>query len=124
MSNDRLRAGQENPDPLKPDRADAGASNTNARDAGSSAGAASNVATSDAVAATDGAGLLSRGAVGFWFLGLGVLGLVRGWMRATRHGPFDADTITLLWLIGSALLTLMGALRVWRSVREGRSPRA
>jgi hypothetical protein len=25
----------------------------------------------------------------------------------------------LLWLIGSLLLTLMGALRVWRTLREG-----
>lgn len=70
------------------------------------------------------AGLFSRGAIGFWFLGLGLLGLVRSWMRATRHGPFEADAITLLWLIGSILLTVMGALRVWRSWREGRPPRA
>ncbi|MFD0322454.1 MULTISPECIES: hypothetical protein [Lysobacter] len=63
--------------------------------------------------------LLSRGAIGFWFLGLGLLGLLRSWMRATRHGAFDADAITLLWLIGSLLLTLMGALRVWRTLREG-----
>lgn len=68
-------------------------------------------------------GLFSRGAIGFWFLGLGLLGLVRSWMRATRHGPFDADAITLLWLIGSILLTLMGALRIWRAWREGRPPR-
>ncbi|MGO1069181.1 hypothetical protein [Lysobacter sp. CA199] len=67
-----------------------------------------------------GGGLLSRGAVGFWFLGLGLLGLLRSWMRATRHGAFDPDAITLLWLIGSALLTVMGALRVWRTTREGR----
>lgn len=63
--------------------------------------------------------LLSRGAIGFWFLGLGLLGLLRSWMRATRHGAFDADAITLLWLIGSLLLTLMGALRVWRTLHEG-----
>ncbi|ALN61451.1 putative membrane protein [Lysobacter antibioticus] len=64
-------------------------------------------------------GLLSRGAIGFWFLGLGVLGLVRSLMRAYRSGVFEADAITLLWLIGSILLTLMGALRVWRAWREG-----
>lgn len=61
--------------------------------------------------------LFAREALGFWFLGLGLLGLVRSWMRATRHGAFDADAITLLWLIGSALLTIMGALRIWRSLR-------
>lgn len=66
--------------------------------------------------------IFSRDAVGFWFLGLGLLGLVRSWMRATRHGPFDADAITLLWLIGSMVLTLMGALRVWRTWRAGRPP--
>lgn len=123
MPTDRLGSEQENTAPLKPDRADSGSSHTNARTAGSSASAAPAVATSDTAAATGGAGLLARGAVGFWFLGLGLLGLVRGWMRATRHGPFEADAITLMWLIGSALLTLMGALRIWRAVRAGSSPR-
>ena len=66
----------------------------------------------------------SRDAVGFWFLGLGLLGLVRSLMRANRNGSFDADAITLLWLIGSILLTAMGTLRLWRSWREGRPPRA
>ena len=68
-------------------------------------------------------GLISRGAVGFWFLGLGVLGLVRSLMRAYRSGVFEPDAITLLWLIGSILLTVMGALRVWRAWREGSLPR-
>lgn len=74
---------------------------------------------SDAPSQSPQSSLLSRGAIGFWFLGLGLLGLLRSWMRATRHGAFDADAITLLWLIGSLLLTLMGALRVWRTLREG-----
>jgi len=65
-----------------------------------------------------------RDAIGFWFLGLGLLGLVRSLMRATRGGGFDADAITLLWLIGSALLTAMGALRIWRGLRQGGPPRA
>lgn len=65
-------------------------------------------------------GLLSREAVGFWFLGLGALGLVRAWMRATRHGAFDADTVSLLWLFGSAALALVGAVRIWRSARRPR----
>ena len=65
-----------------------------------------------------------RDAVGFWFFGLGLLGLVRSLMRATRGGGFDADAITLLWLIGSVLLTAMGAVRIWRSRRQGRPPRA
>ena len=65
-----------------------------------------------------------RDAVGFWFFGLGLLGLVRSLMRATRGGGFDADAITLLWLIGSVLLTAMGAVRIWRSWRAGRPPRA
>ena len=64
--------------------------------------------------------LLSRGAVGFWFLGLGVLGLLRGAMRAFRHGAFAADSITWLWLVGSALILLAGAIVVARVVRRGR----
>lgn len=64
--------------------------------------------------------LISREALGFWFLGLGALGLVRGWMRATRHGDFDTETVGLLWLAGSALLVLIGAVRIWRAVRAGR----
>lgn len=64
--------------------------------------------------------LISREALGFWFLGLGALGLARGWMRATRHGGFDTETVGLLWLAGSALLVLIGAVRIWRAVRAGR----
>ena len=64
--------------------------------------------------------LLSRGAVGFWFLGLGALGLLRGAMRAFRHGAFAADTITWVWLIGSALILFAGALVVVRAARSVR----
>ncbi|BAV96998.1 hypothetical protein [Lysobacter enzymogenes] len=64
--------------------------------------------------------LISREALGFWFLGLGALGLVRGWMRATRHGGFDTETVGLLWLGGSALLVLVGAVRIWRALRIAR----
>lgn len=67
--------------------------------------------------------LLSRGAVGFWFLGLGALGLARGAMRAFRHGAFAADTVTWLWLIGSALVVLAGALIVARAARPVRESR-
>jgi|GEM_PF-1098977 len=66
------------------------------------------------------AGLLAREALGFWLLGLGVLGLVRGWMRATRHGGFELETIAALWLAGSAVVVVLGALRIWRSARAGR----
>lgn len=65
-------------------------------------------------------GLLARGAVGFWFLGLGVLGLLRGTMRAFRHGAFAADGVTSIWLIGSALLAAYGAWAVLRAWRRGR----
>ncbi|MET4726646.1 hypothetical protein ABIE09_000417 [Lysobacter enzymogenes] len=64
--------------------------------------------------------LISREALGFWFLGLGALGLVRGWIRATRHGGFDTETVGLLWLAGSALLVLVGAVRIWRALRIAR----
>ncbi|WP_394540582.1 hypothetical protein PRJ39_08400 [Lysobacter enzymogenes] len=65
-------------------------------------------------------GLLSREALGFWFLGLGALGLVRAWMRATRHGGFATDTVSLLWLVGSAVLVVVGAVRIWRALRSAR----
>jgi len=63
-------------------------------------------------------GLLSREALGVWFLGLGALGLVRGWMRAARHGAFETDTVSVLWLAGSALLVVVGAVRIWRALRR------
>ncbi|ALN58961.1 hypothetical protein GLE_3617 [Lysobacter enzymogenes] len=65
-------------------------------------------------------GLLRREALGFWFLGLGALGLVRAWMRATRHGGFETDTVSLLWLIGSAVLVVISAARIWRTLRSAR----
>ncbi|RDZ29243.1 hypothetical protein [Lysobacter silvisoli] len=65
--------------------------------------------------------LLARGALGFWFLGLGALGLLRGAMRAFRHGAFAADGTTWIWLIGSALLADYGAWAVLRAWRSGRT---
>lgn len=65
-------------------------------------------------------GLLRREALGLWFLGLGALGLVRAWMRATRHGGFETDTVSLLWLIGSAVLVVIGAARIWLALRSAR----
>lgn len=64
--------------------------------------------------------LLRRGAVGFWFVGVGTLGLVRGLMRAMRDGAmFDgllqADAITWTWLLGSALVLVVGAAVVARA---------
>lgn len=64
--------------------------------------------------------LWSREALGLWFLGLGALGLLRGWMRATRHGAFETDTVSLLWLLGSAALVVAGAIRIWRALRSAR----
>lgn len=64
--------------------------------------------------------LLSRAAVGFWFLGLGALGLLRGAMRAFRHGAFAADGVTWLWLIGSAMLVVVGAIAIVRAARRHR----
>lgn len=64
--------------------------------------------------------LLVRGAVGFWFLGLGALGLLRGAMRAFRHGSFAADTVAWIWLIGSAIVALAGVLAIARAARNRR----
>lgn len=64
-----------------------------------------------------GSRLRSRGAMGFWFFGLGLLGLVRGSMRAFRDAAFQPDLIAWLWLAGSVVLLAAGArllLQAWR----------
>lgn len=60
-------------------------------------------------------------ALGLWFLGLGLLGLIRAWMRSTRHDGADIDTIALLWWAGSALVAMVGIVRLWRR-RSGSDP--
>lgn len=54
--------------------------------------------------------------MGFWFLGIGALGLVRGSTRAMRSGAFEADAVTWAWIGGSALVLLAGIVLVARAV--------
>ncbi len=65
-------------------------------------------------------GLLRRGAVGFWFLAIGALGLLRGLTRALRDGVFQADLITWIWIAGSSLIVLVGVVVVARAASRQR----
>ncbi|MDQ3618005.1 MAG: hypothetical protein M3374_04720 [Pseudomonadota bacterium] len=67
-----------------------------------------------------GTSLLRRGELGFWFCGLGVLGLMRAYLAAFRGGGFAADAVTWLWLGGSALVTVIGVALVVRALQQGR----
>ncbi|MBU8976475.1 MULTISPECIES: hypothetical protein [unclassified Lysobacter] len=54
--------------------------------------------------------LLHRCALGLWFLGLGALGLVRWWMRYARDARIWSDAVMHVWLWGSLLIMVIGAL--------------
>jgi hypothetical protein len=59
-------------------------------------------------------GLLQRSALGLWFCGLSVLGLLRVFARYSRDPSALADTVMQFWLGGSLLL---GVLGVWLVAR-------
>jgi hypothetical protein len=61
-----------------------------------------------------------RFALGLWFLGLGVLGLVRYGMKAARDADFASDTVAWLWLIGSVVVCLIGIIDIARVRRHRR----
>jgi len=60
--------------------------------------------------------LLQRCALGLWFLGLGVLGLLRWWMRYSRDVHAEADPVMQVWLWGSVALVLVGAVWAIRAI--------
>ena len=60
--------------------------------------------------------LLQRCALGLWFLGLGVLGLLRWWMRYSRDLHAEADPVMQVWLWGSVALVLVGAVWAIRAI--------
>jgi hypothetical protein len=66
---------------------------------------------------------LQRLALGLWFLGLGALGLLRWVMRAARHGDAGNDAVAWIWLIGSALLCVVGVWALARALRADRNER-
>jgi len=60
--------------------------------------------------------LLQRCALGLWFLGLGVLGLLRWWMRYARDAHAESDPVMRIWLWGSVALVVLGAVWAIRAV--------
>ena len=61
-----------------------------------------------------------RFALGLWFLGLGVLGLVRYGMKAARDAEFASDAVAWLWLTGSVVVCLIGIVEIARVRRHRR----
>lgn len=62
---------------------------------------------------------LRRHALGLWFCGLGVLGLVRLFMRVAREGTFGGSAQDWLWLTGSIGVLAIGLMWIVRN-RSGR----
>jgi len=67
--------------------------------------------------------LFQRCALGLWFLGLGVLGLLRWWMRYARDAQVFSDAVMHVWLWGSLALAVVGAVLVARSLAAHRRHR-
>ncbi|WP_123768663.1 hypothetical protein [Vulcaniibacterium tengchongense] len=66
---------------------------------------------------------MRRAALGLWFCGLAVLGLLRVLARALRDADFLADAPTRLWLYGSLGLLALGLPLTFRALRRGRTRR-
>lgn len=61
----------------------------------------------------------SRYALSFWFLGIGVLGLVQFFGKAYRGGHgFQPGAIAWIWLGGSLLLLALALLLALRECRR------
>lgn len=60
-----------------------------------------------------------RFALGLWFLGLGVVGLLRYGMKAARDAAITSDPVAWLWLIGSVVVCVIGIIDIAR-VRKHR----
>lgn len=72
-------------------------------------------------------GLASRHALGLWFLGIAVLGLVQFLAMIGRGaGGVQPDAVAWTWLSGSLLAALVALLLAWRERNRGRGrqPRA
>jgi len=57
--------------------------------------------------------------LGLWFLGLGVLGLLRYGMKAARDADIASDPVAWPWLIGSVAVCVIGIIDIAR-VRKHR----
>ena len=65
-------------------------------------------------------GLLQRSALGLWFCGLSVLGLLRVYARYSRDGHALTDTTMQVWLGGSLLLGVFGLWLLARAIASHR----
>jgi hypothetical protein len=50
---------------------------------------------------------MSRHALGLWFCGIAVLGLLRAWAAVAREGHAASSPATWPWLLGSALCAIV-----------------
>ena len=63
---------------------------------------------------------LRRFALGLWFLGLGVLGLLRYGMKAARDADLASDPVAWLWLAGSVVVCVIGIIDIARVHKHSR----
>ena len=63
---------------------------------------------------------LRRFALGLWFLGLGVLGLLRYGMKAARDADIASDPVAWLWLAGSVVVCVIGIIDIARVHKHSR----
>lgn len=61
---------------------------------------------------------IARYALGLWFCGIGVLGLLQFYLRAFEDGVFLPSTIAWLWLAGAALVIAIGVATILRAARR------
>lgn len=66
-------------------------------------------------------GLLSRHALGLWFLGLAALGFMRFFMKVDRADGLPLPTDAWLWLAASIVTALFGVAAVVRERRRNAS---
>lgn len=68
-------------------------------------------------------GWLRRAALGWWLLGVGLLGLSRAAMKIMGNAAWMHDPVTLAWLVGSVAVLAWGALATTRALRRPRGGR-
>ena len=67
--------------------------------------------------------LFQRCVLGLWFLGLGLLGLLRWWMRYARDAQVFHDAVMHAWLWGSLALAAFGSIAILRAFAAHRRDR-
>ena len=65
---------------------------------------------------------LRRFALGLWFLGLGVVGLLRYGMKAVRDAGITSDPVAWLWLAGSVMVCVIGIIDIARVRKHRNNP--